>query len=319
MAKPARPGSAGKAHDFLRAVAGFAEANAKPSSANKPVKLGRVDYDYNPADYLGGVNPRILFDGESTVSQKRYAVIQGYYPLPGDRVCLIPVGTTYLVLGSVENKEQDPKVDIYTSDDTWEKPPGARHILVQVQAGGGAGGGCVATAASSVCAGGGGSGGAYGESTLSANTVTDTVAITVGVGGTGGTGTGGNGGTSSFGSYVSASGGVGGGTTGTGTTNAGISGAVGTSQVIVADLAINGSGGGGGARQPSGVTIAGTGGNSHLGAGGRGTAAAGAVVAGNPGAGFGGGGGAATSGTSNNAAANGGDGAPGIVIVTTYF
>ena len=319
MAKPARPGSAGKGHDFLRAITGFTEANASPSSANKPVKLGRVDYDYASADYLGGVNPRILFDGESTVSQKRYPVIAGYYPLPGARVCLIPVGTTYLIIGTVDGKEQDPQVDIYTATDTWEKPAGARYIRVQVQGGGGAGGGCVATAASSVCAGGGGAGGAYAESYISANAVDSSVTVTVGTGGTGGTGTGGSGTTSSFGSYVSAAGGAGGGSTGTGSTNAGISGATGTGQTIVGDLGIPGNGGGAGARQPSGVSIAGTGGGSHLGGGGRGTAAAGAVVSGQAGQGYGGGGGAAVSGTSANAAADGGNGSDGVVIVTTFF
>lgn len=312
-------GSGNKGHDFLRAIAGFAEANASPSSSNKPVKLGRVDYEYNPEDFLGGVNPRILFDGESSMSEKRYAVMPPYYPLPGMRVCLIPVGTTYLIIGAVENVPQDPEVQIFTATDTWEKPAGARIIRVQVQAGGGAGGGCVATAASSVCAGGGGSGGAYGESWISANVIGSSETVTVGTGGAGGTGTGGNGTTSSFGSHVSATGGVGGGSTGTGASNAGISGAVSTSQVIVGDLAIPGCGGGSGARQPSGVSISGTGGASHLGSGGRGTAAAGAVVAGNPGTGYGGAGGGAVSGTSANAAADGGNGTDGVVIVTTYF
>src|SRR3546814_1145152 len=74
----------------------------------------------------------------------------------------------------------------------------------------------------------------------------------------------GNGGTSSFGSLVTATGGVGAGSTGTGTTNAGISGAVSTSQTITADLMVNGSGGGAGGRVPSGVSFAGTGGDSHL-------------------------------------------------------
>src|SRR3546814_19085345 len=127
-------GSGSKGHDFLRAITKFGEATAKPSSANKPIKMGRVDYDYIATDFLGGVNPRILFDGEATVSQKRYQVMSGYYPKPGDRVCLIPVGTSYLVIGTVEDRPRDPDVQIFTATDTWAKPTAARMIRVHVQA-----------------------------------------------------------------------------------------------------------------------------------------------------------------------------------------
>lgn len=307
------------AHNFLRTVAKFTEEAGAAKASNKSARLGLIDYEYDPTDFLGGINPRIIFDGETLVSQKRYAVMPPYYPIPGQRVCLIPVGTTYLIIGSVDVVPQDPKVDIFTVTDTWEKPAGARMVRVQVQAGGGAGGGVVASPASDVCAGGGGAGGAYGETWFSANTLDASYTVTVGTGGTGGTGTGGNGTTSSFGSLVSASGGPGGGTTGTAASNAGVSGATAASQTITADLAINGCGGVAGMRVPTGVSMGGAGGASRLGGGGRGVAAAGAVVAGTAGMGYGGGGGAAVSGTTNNAAANGGDGAPGVVIVTTYF
>lgn len=307
------------AHNFLRTVAKFTEEAGAAKASNKSARLGLIDYEYDPTDFLGGINPRIIFDGETLVSQKRYAVMPPYYPIPGQRVCLIPVGTTYLIIGSVDVVPQDPKVDIFTVTDTWEKPAGARMVRVQVQAGGGAGGGVVASPASDVCAGGGGAGGAYGETWFSANTLDASYTVTVGTGGTGGTGTGGNGTTSSFGSLVSASGGPGGGTTGTAPSNAGVSGATAASEVITADLAINGSGGVAGMRVPTGVSMGGAGGSSHLGGGGRGVAAAGALVAGTPAAGYGGGGGGAVSGTSNNAAANGGDGSPGVIIVTTYF
>lgn len=152
------PGGSSRAHDFLRVLAKFTENDGQASAANKPNRLGLIDYDYDPTDFLGGVNPRIIFDGESVASQKRYAVMPPYYPIPGQRVCLVPVGTTYLIIGSVNVVPQDPKVDIFTTTDTWEKPAGARAIFIQVQAGGGAGGGVVASPASDVCAGGGGAG-----------------------------------------------------------------------------------------------------------------------------------------------------------------
>ncbi len=314
-------GSSRKAHDFLRTIKGFTEANSASNVENRPIKLGSVDYDYDPTDFLGGIYPRILFDGEKTISQKRYKTMAGYYPLPGHRVVLVPVGTTYLIIGTVDTAPQDMKVDIFSTvgADTWEKPPGARVIRVQVQAGGGAGGGVVTTAAGEACAGGGGAGGAYAESWFAATEVADSVTVTVGSGGTGGTGTGGSGTTSSFGSQVTGSGGPGGGSTGTATSNAGISGATSASQTMTGDIQIAGQGGGAGMRVPGAVSMAGMGGASQLGNGGRGCAAAGAQVAGAPGTGYGGGGGGAVSGTTADGALNGGDGAPGVVIVSTYF
>ena len=111
-------GSSGKAHEFLRVIKGFSEANAASNVENRPIRLGTVDYDYDPADFLGGVYPRIMFDGEKVVSQKRYQTMVGYYPLPGHRVVLVPIGTTYLIIGTVTTAPLDPKVDIFTSTDT---------------------------------------------------------------------------------------------------------------------------------------------------------------------------------------------------------
>lgn len=43
----------------------------------------------------------IRFDGESTTSGKAYAWLASYTPAVGDRVALLPVGTSYLILGRV--------------------------------------------------------------------------------------------------------------------------------------------------------------------------------------------------------------------------
>lgn len=313
-------GSSRKAHDFLRAVAHYTQSSAKQSSATRQIKLGKVDYDYDPTDFLGGINPRILFDGENTVSQKRYNVMAGYYPLPGQRVALLPIGTTYLIIGCVDTVPQDPKIDNYTAtgSDTWEKPAAARMIRVQVQAGGGAGGGAPATS-TQTSAGGGGAGGAYGESWLLAAGVDASVTVTVGAGGAGAAGaTGGNGGSSSFGSFVTASGGNGGGTVAAGTTNSGVNGADSTAQIVVGDIAIKGGGGGAAMRLASQGAIGGVGGNSYLGNGARGKAITTGSAAGDVGQGYGGGGSGGVNGSTNVAVA-GGDGAPGTVIITTYF
>lgn len=308
------------AHNFLRTVAKFTEEAGAAKASNKSARLGLIDYEYDPTDFLGGINPRIIFDGETLVSQKRYAVMPPYYPIPGQRVCLIPVGTTYLIIGSVDVVPQDPKVDIFTVTDTWEKPAGARMVRVQVQAGGGAGGGAPTTAAGQTAVGGGGAGGAYGETWFSANTLDASYTVTVGTGGAGvALTTGGSGTSSSFGSLVTASGGNGGGVTAAGTTNTGVNGADSTGQTVVGDIVIKGGGGGAAMRLAGQGALGGVGGSSQLGNGGRGKAVTTGVVAGDLGQGYGGGGSGGVNGSTGNTGVAGGDGAPGVVIVTTYF
>lgn len=76
--------------DFLDSVAGH-------TAARYPVQtplLGTVD----PA-YTSG-NPKITFDGETTLSGKTY-LYAGYTPKAGDRVVLLPVGNSYLIIGAV--------------------------------------------------------------------------------------------------------------------------------------------------------------------------------------------------------------------------
>lgn len=90
---------------FLDAVAGYVRGGTD-GSADKPIKLAVVDPAYDPFSglYPGGVNPaRVTFEGESTLSAKSYPVASGYMPQPGNRVFLVPIGTTYLIVGSVTN------------------------------------------------------------------------------------------------------------------------------------------------------------------------------------------------------------------------
>lgn len=83
------------AQDFLDTIAGYSRARTD-GSADKPIKLAVVD----PA-YTTGL-PKVTFEGESTMSAKGYAFAQSYTPTAGDRVFLLPVGTTYLIAGAVD-------------------------------------------------------------------------------------------------------------------------------------------------------------------------------------------------------------------------
>ena len=89
---------------FLDAVAGYQRAG-NPSSAEKPVRIATIDPAYDPYQYYPDPPqlPMLTFEGESTMSTKRYAYVNGFVPAAGQRVYLVPVGTTYMIAGAVSN------------------------------------------------------------------------------------------------------------------------------------------------------------------------------------------------------------------------
>lgn len=83
-----------EAYSFLETLAGV----ARHSVPDRAVKFATIDPAYDPASYPGTL-PKVTFDGESALTVKRYA--STYAPAPGDRVVMIPAGTTYLIVGKV--------------------------------------------------------------------------------------------------------------------------------------------------------------------------------------------------------------------------
>lgn len=87
--------------DFLESVAGYTAAQKQTSSADQPIRIGTIDPAYVAASFPG-TQPKVTFDGESTLSGKAYKVLApGYAPTAGDRVVLLPIGTTYAIVGAV--------------------------------------------------------------------------------------------------------------------------------------------------------------------------------------------------------------------------
>jgi hypothetical protein len=93
--------------NILDSIMGFVDASPK-SSAQKPNKIGVIDPSYG-----GSGRPKITFEGESTMSAKAYPYVDSYKPHAGDRVVLCPVGTGYLIVGSL-TKHSKPKIEIET-------------------------------------------------------------------------------------------------------------------------------------------------------------------------------------------------------------
>lgn len=71
---------------------------AQERSTNRVVKLATVD-----ASYSGGVNGpcRVTFDGESSLTTRSYPCA-GYAPVASQRVVMLPVGNTYVVIGALD-------------------------------------------------------------------------------------------------------------------------------------------------------------------------------------------------------------------------
>lgn len=68
----------------------------KKGQGSKDYRLGTIDYEYRTG------RPRIIFDGEDEVSEKTYMKLMSYTPKGGDRVLMLKVADTFIILGGVE-------------------------------------------------------------------------------------------------------------------------------------------------------------------------------------------------------------------------
>lgn len=81
------------ARSFIETMAGVAREADEKSSSRIP-RLATID-----PGYTSGA-PQVILDGSTNVSPGGLPVLAGYSPKAGDRVILLPVGNTYVVLGS---------------------------------------------------------------------------------------------------------------------------------------------------------------------------------------------------------------------------
>lgn len=78
---------------FLDSIDSYGDdTNTTPPSQDRPVKLAIVD----PA-YTGVGRPRVQFEGETTIGSRTYVALARV--VAGDRVALLPVGRSYVILG----------------------------------------------------------------------------------------------------------------------------------------------------------------------------------------------------------------------------
>jgi hypothetical protein len=91
---------------FLQSVAGYNQ-NQRTSSADQPIRLATIDPAFTNFQNYPDLPPlpKVIFDGETVASGKRYPYVAGYVPSAGQRVWMVPIGTTYLICGPVEATE----------------------------------------------------------------------------------------------------------------------------------------------------------------------------------------------------------------------
>lgn len=87
-----------RARGLLESIVGYgADDHGAPAPEDRPVKIGTVASDFDATTDSGA---RITFDGESTTSLRRYPWL-GTAPKPGERVVLLPVGRSLVILGPI--------------------------------------------------------------------------------------------------------------------------------------------------------------------------------------------------------------------------
>lgn len=84
------------ARSFLDSLVDYGsdQSTTRPEEV-RPILLGTVD----PA-YTTGL-PRVTFDGEAGLSGRGYPWISPYRPTANDRVALLPIGRSYVIIGAV--------------------------------------------------------------------------------------------------------------------------------------------------------------------------------------------------------------------------
>jgi hypothetical protein len=100
--------------DILTSIKGFEETTSAKSS-DRPIKQAVIDPAYVASSFPGTL-PKVTFEGETVLSTKFYPVADPYWPEPGDRVWMVPIGTTYMIVGSTDNpnKSISPVWNTYT-------------------------------------------------------------------------------------------------------------------------------------------------------------------------------------------------------------
>lgn len=92
-----------RADEFLGLAAGFTRTQQRQEggSASRPNLHAVVDPAYSSASYPT-TWPKVTFEGEDALTERTFPAVSPYIPAPGDRVVMLPTGTSgYVILGKL--------------------------------------------------------------------------------------------------------------------------------------------------------------------------------------------------------------------------
>lgn len=84
-----------KTREILETISQFQESGKKLESSDRNIRLATID------PYFTVGKPRVLFDGESRLTERTFSWDAAYSPRGGDRVFMMPVGQSYIIMGQV--------------------------------------------------------------------------------------------------------------------------------------------------------------------------------------------------------------------------
>ena len=79
----------------------FESADQRVQEMHDAFDTAQGSYRMAKVTAMKGGRPVLLFNGETTASQKLYKYLQSYQPAVGDTVILAKAGRTYVILGKV--------------------------------------------------------------------------------------------------------------------------------------------------------------------------------------------------------------------------
>ena len=129
---------------LLQSITGYAQnvgLNENPSG-NAPIRLAVIDPSYVATSYPTTL-PRVTFEGEDAVTDKRYVCIdRSYQPGPGDRVLMLPAGHTYVIAGVITPalvapiwEEADAASPVTTASTSFVSLSGGPSVSINLRAG----------------------------------------------------------------------------------------------------------------------------------------------------------------------------------------
>jgi len=117
-------------HALLKDIADRVQKEMS-STGTRSAKLATIDENFPDDPYYFAMDtdlPRVVFDGDTTLSSDGFATLyHAYIPKAGERVVMLPVGNTYVIVGSVDAPKRsthfDSSFNLPTSLATYSTTP----------------------------------------------------------------------------------------------------------------------------------------------------------------------------------------------------